>query len=460
MGVNVDSEDARKLFQEYGAEIDEVTNYVKIPEFLVNEEIKKVPNNFSLYGPNGQFSIEIGKDTICFSTQGAPTKIVDEKNPLLTRDASLEDLRKFIKIVDSLEYISSSHLDLWPVDTPYITLHCHAIKEWVKYSQKPFGMGCRGKFMSNDLMHLVSLIVGSRDELINNPRLIGFFNPISPLTLPRVLLGGLFVFAQHKQPLIIAPAASGGLNAPITLAGLLTQTNAEVLSSIVLTQLINPGTPVLYGTVNTPIDPRSGNVAWGSIETSLITIASAQLATFYDIPSRASGSITNSNTFDMQNGYEKFNTLSAAAYAGINYITCAGTYECGLASSLELLTIDNELAGMVSRGLNGIDVNEDTIALDQIKSAVINNNRDSLFLGMRHTAENIKKELYIPKLSERGTRNSWLKKGAQDIFSKAQSRVEHILKNHKEYEMNPILEKKIDNYIIEVKKRNFNEYKI
>ena len=424
------------------------------------EEIKKVPDNFSLYGPDGQFSIEIGKNNICFSTQGAPTKIVDEKNPLLTRDASLEDLRKFIKIVDSLEYISSSHLDLWPVDIPYVTLHCYAIKEWVKNSHKPFGMGCRGKIMSNDLMHLVSLIVDGKDELKSKPRLIGFFNPISPLTLPRVLLGGLFVFAQHKQPLIIAPAASGGLNAPITLAGLLTQTNAEVLSSIVLTQLINPGAPVLYGTVNTPIDPRTGNVAWGSIETSLITIASAQLATFYDIPSRASGSITNSNTFDMQNGYEKFNTLSAAAYAGINYITCAGTYECGLASSLELLTIDNELAGMVSRGLNGIDVNEDTLALNQIKSAVINNNRDSLFLGMRHTAENIKKELYIPKLSERGTRNSWLKKGAQDIFSKAQSRVEHILKNHKEYEMNPILEKKIDNYIVEVKKRNFNEYKI
>ena len=204
VGVNVDSEEARKLYQDYGAEIDEVTNYVKIPESLVNEEIKNVPDSFSLYGPDGQFSIEIGKNNISFSTQGAPTKIVDEKNLILTRDASLEDLKKFIKIVDSLEYISSSHLDLWPVDIPYITLHCHAIKEWVKNSQKPFGMGCRGKFMSNDLMHLVSLIVGGRDELINNPRLIGFFNPISPLTLPRVLLGGLFVSAQHKQPLIIS----------------------------------------------------------------------------------------------------------------------------------------------------------------------------------------------------------------------------------------------------------------
>lgn len=458
MGVNVDSEEARKLFQDYGAEIDDKTKYVKIPESLINEELKTVPEAFSLYGPDGQFSIKIGRDNVNFTTQGAPTKFVDEKNPLLTRDASLEDLRKFIKIVDSLEYISSSHLDVWPVDIPYITLHCHAIKEWVKNSHKPFGMGCRGTIMSKDLMHLVSLIVDGKDDLINNPRLIGFFNPISPLTLPRVLLGGLFVFAQHKQPLIIAPSASGGLNAPITLAGLLTQTNAEVLSSIVLTQLINPGAPVLYGTVNTPIDPRTGVVAWGSVETSLITIASAQLARFYSIPSRASGSITNSNTFDMQNGFEKFNTLSAAAYAGINYITCAGTYECGLASSFELLIIDNELAGIVSRGLNGIEVNENTIALDKIKSVVTNKSSGSSFLGMRHTAENIRKELYIPKLSERGTRNSWLKKGAQNIFDKAQINVQKILENHKELVIDPNLEAKIDEYIKYVEKRNTNEY--
>jgi trimethylamine--corrinoid protein Co-methyltransferase len=460
VGVNVDSEEACKLFQEYGAKIDDKTNRVKIPASLVEEELKKVPNSFSLYGPDGQFSINVGGDNINFSTQGAPTKIFDEKNPNLTRDASLKDFRNYIKIVDSLEYISSSHLDLWPVDIPYITLHCHAMKEWLKNSNKPFGMGCRGKIMSNDLMHLASLIVNGKDELIKNPRLIGFFNPLSPLTLPKVLLGGLFVFARNKQPLIIAPAASGGLNAPITLAGLLTQTNAEVISSVILTQLINPGAPVLYGTVNSPIDPRTGVVAWGSIETSLITIASAQLARFYNIPSRASGCITNSNTFDMQDGFEKFNTLSAAAYAGINYITCAGTYECGLASSLELLTIDNELAGIVSRGLKGIEVNEDTIAVDQIKSIVTNNNPGSLFLGIRHTKENVKRELYIPELCERGTRNSWLKKGAQDIFDKAQSKVEQILKNHKEYEMEPILEKKIDEYIIEVKRRNINEYKI
>ncbi len=258
--------------------------------------------------------------------------------------------------------------------------------------------------------------------------------------------------------MIIAPSASGGLNAPITLAGLLTQTNAEVLSSIILTQLINPGTPVLYGTVNTPLDPRTANVAWGAIETSLITVASAQLAKFYDIPSRASGCITNSNIFDMQNGFERFNTLSAAAYAGINYITCAGTYECGLASSLELAVIDNELAGIVSRALKGIEVSEDTIALKQIKSVVLGEKKGLLFLGLKHTARNIKNELFIPSLSERNSRNTWIKKGALDLINKAQKKIQEILKSHKPIVLDPGLENKIDEFIKKVEIRNINEY--
>lgn len=458
IGIRVDSEDARRIFLDNGAEIDNNTQLVKIPEYLVNQQLNKVPDSFFLYGRDEKVKVEINTDNIHFATQGAPTKIYDNQNPLKTRDASLKDFIKFLTIVDSLEYISCSHLDLWPVDIPYVSLHCHAIKEWAKNSSKPFGMGCRGEIMSEDLMNLVSIIIESRESLIKKPRLIGFFNPLSPLTLPKVLLGGLITFARYKQPLIVAPAASGGLNAPITLAGLLTQTNAEVLSTIILTQLITPHTPVLYGTVNTPIDPRTGNVAWGSIETSLITIASAQLAQFYNIPSRASGCITNSNCFDMQNGLERFNTLSAAAYAGINYVTCAGTYECGLASSLELLAIDNELAGMVSRGREGIKVTRDTIAYDEIKTIMEGLHKGKHFLGLRHTAKNVKSELYIPVLSERNTRNTWLKNGAADMFEKARVKIQEILKTQETYKLPASIENDIEQYIKKVEERNINEY--
>jgi len=458
IGIYVDSEEACDLFCNHGANVDNKTKLVKIPEKIIYEQLKTVPNSFSLFGPDEEIKIEVNTRNLHFATQGAPTKILDEENLLKTRDATLRDFIKFQKIVDSLEYISSSHLDLWPVDIPYITLHCHAIKEWAKNSRKPFGIGCRGRIMSEDLMHLLSIIVNDKEELIKKPRIIGFFNPLSPLTLPKVLLGGLFVFAQYKQPLIIAPAASGGLNAPITLAGLLTQTNAEVLASIILTQLINPGAPVLYGTVNTPIDPRTGNVTWGSIETSLITTACAQLARFYGIPSRASGCITNSNCFDMQNGFERFNTLSTAAYAGINYITCAGTYECGLASSLELLAIDNELAGMVSRGIRGIEVNRDTIAFNEINTVMKGLHEGSHFLGLRHTAENVKKELFVPVLSERNSRNTWLKKGAVDIFKKARIKTRELLDTHESYALPTSIEQEIDKYIKKVEERNINEY--
>ncbi len=458
IGVHIDSEEICKLLRSNGVELDTKNNYVKFPESLIVDSLKTVPNSFFLHGPDEKFKVSINTKSTIFSTQGAPTKLYDQNNPNKPRDALLSDFIKFLKIVNSLEHISCSHLDLWPTDVPYSTLHCVTIKEWLKNSQKPFGIGCRGKIMSKDLMELLSIIVGGEEQIIKNPRLIGFFNPISPLTLPRVLLGGLGVFARYKQPLIIAPSASGGLNAPVTLAGLLTQTNAEVLSSIVITQLINPGTPVLYGTVNTPIDPRTGNVAWGSIETSLITIACAQLARFYDIPSRASGSITNSNILDMQNGFERFNTLSAAAYAGINYITCAGTYECGLASSLELLIVDNELAGMVTRGLKGIDVNKNMIALNEIESVVSRENESLYFLGLKHTSKNIKKELFIPNLSERSSRKTWIKKGSHDIIFKAQHKIQEILKNHVSKILDPELEKKIDKYIAKVKARNTNDY--
>jgi trimethylamine--corrinoid protein Co-methyltransferase len=160
----------------------------------------------------------------------------------------------------------------------------------------------------------------------------------------------------------------------------------------------------------------------------------------------------------MQNGFERFNTLSSAAYAGINYITCAGTYECGLASSLELLVIDNELAGMVSRALKGIDVDKNTIALDEIKSVISSEKKGLLFLGLQHTAKNIKKELFIPSLSERSSRNTWIKKGALDIIDKAQKIIRKILESHKSKVLTPEIEKKIKNYIKEVEVRNLNEY--
>ena len=389
VGIRVDSEEARAFLKEKGAIVDDMAKeQVKFPEWMIKKNLSKVPKTFSLWGPDGSYKMTIDTESVHFGTFGAAVNIHDPTKKKKIRKTTLQDTIDHIKVSNALENIDCSHMDVWPSDVPFTELHCHTIKGWVNNSYKPYGMSCFGKVASQDMINLVSIIVGDLDELIKRPRLIGVFNPTSPLLLEKIQLNGLFVFAENKQPLLISAAASAGSTAPVTLAGVLTQTNMEVLSAIILAQLINPGTPVLYGSTNTIMDPITGNIAYGAIEMSLLTIAAAQLARFYQIPSKGSGALTDSKAFEMQNGVERFMGLSAAVNAGHNYITCAGTYESSLSEALELLVIDNEFIGMLKRGKSGIEINDTTIANEEITN-IFNLNKN--YLGTKHSVKNTRK---------------------------------------------------------------------
>ena len=457
VGIMVDSPEARALLKENGAIVDDNSKdiWVKFPEELVKEQLKHVPDSFTLWGPDGSFSFTVDTKTTQFATVGTPVKIYDPESKRGVRKTIMEDTIKQIRIVDSLKNIMCSHVDVWPNDVPFLELHCHAIKAWAENSRKPYGLGCYGGLASQDMMNLTSIIVEGDEELIKHPRLVGFFNPTSPLMLTRIMLNGLFVWAKYKQPTIIAPAASAGSTAPVTLAGLITQTNMEILSSITLTQLINKGAPIFYSTMSTPMDPQTGNVAWGSIETGLISSAFAQLGRFYNIPSRGPGAVTESKVFDIQNGYERFMTLLCAANSGVNYITCAGTYESSLSEALELLVIDDELIDIIKRGMEGVRVNEDTIAMEEIKKIVTTTRN---FLGTKHSVKNIRKELFVPKLADRDRRGTWKKRGAKDIIQNANEKVEEILQKQRGPGLAPDVEKKLAEYTKKVASRTMDDY--
>jgi trimethylamine--corrinoid protein Co-methyltransferase len=456
IGVKVESEDARNLLKDHGATIENETNFVRFPKSLIKEQLTKVPDSFKLWGPDGSFHFEVNTTSTKFATVGTPVKINDPSNKNKVRKSLLSDTISQIRIVDNLENIMCSHVDVWPNDVPYLETHYHAIRAWAENSYKPYGLGCLGRLASQDMMDLTSLIVGSEEELKHKPRLIGFFNPTSPLILTKIMINGLFVFANYNQPVIIAPAASAGSTAPVTLAGLLTQANMEVLSSIVLTQLIKAGTPVFYSTMSAPMDPPTGNVAWGSVETGLITAGVAQLGRFYNIPSRGPGSVTESKCFDIQNGFERFMTLFYAASAGINYITCAGTYESSLAEALELLVIDNELINIVKRGIEGINVNEETLAVNEIKKVATEGKN---FLMLKHTAKNTRKEIFVPKLVNRDKRGIWLRNGGKDMIENAKERVDIILEQQKGPGIPLEVDKKLKEYFRVISSRTMDEFR-
>ena len=459
VGIKFDSEDVQNLFKEYGAEIDPDTNFVKIPESLIKEQFKHVPKSFKLYGPDGSFNFEVNTTSTKFATIGTPVKIYDSSTKSGLRKVVLKDNIDQIRVIDSLENILCSHVDIWPSDIKFTAVHAYCIDVWAKNTRKPYGLGCLGKIVSQDVINMGEIIVGTKEELKKNPRFVGFMNPSSPLQIPKLMTNGYAIFAKYKQPTIVASEALTGATAPVTLAGLITQTNAEIIGGITLGQLFNPGAPVFFGTVSNTTDMRSGNSAIGAIETGLITAGIAQLARFYNIPSRGPGGTTDSKTFDIQNGFERLQTLMLAAQAGINYITCAGTYEATLVEALELLVIDDELCNLVLRALEGVNVNEDTIGIDVIKKVATSNKKGANFLSEPHTRKYMKKELYIPKLIDRNRRATWRKKGAKDIIERATERVNEILGTFKPPEFSSEVESKLKEYIKMVEERPFNYYK-
>jgi trimethylamine--corrinoid protein Co-methyltransferase len=458
VGIKIDDENARGIFKDHGAEIDNYDNFVKIPESLVNEKLKQVPDSFKLFGPDGTYSVDISTESIHFAPIGAAVKMYDSSHKNQIRKSNLNDNVKQIRLVDQLEHLSCSQIDFWPGDVKYTTIHAVCIYNWAKNSHKPYGHGCFGRTVSEDSIKMSAIIAGGEEEIIKQPRLFGIFNPTSPLHLPKIMTNGLEVFAKYKQPTVIAPEALAGTSAPVTLAGLLTQTNAEILSGIVLSQLYNPSTPVFYGSVSHVTDMRTGNSAIGSIETGLITAGIAQLAKYYNIPSRGLGSVTDSKCLDIQNGIERFNTLLFAALSGINFITCAGTYEATLSGALELTLIDNEIIGMIKRAIKGVDINEDTIGMRTIEKVTKSKTKGTTFLSEKHTRDFMKKELYIPLLMDRNRRATWKKKGSKDLINIAAEKVNEILNNITEYKLPKDVEDELKEYMQSVEKRTYDDY--
>jgi len=458
VGIKIDDDKTRRLFHEYGAEVDNNNNFVKIPESLIKEKLKQTPSSFRLFGPDGTYNIEISTNNIHFAPIGAAVKIFDPSSTNNIRKSILKDTVKQLRIVDQLDHLSCSQIDFWPGDVKYTTIHAVCIYNWAKNSHKPYGHGCFGRTVSEDSIKMTAIIAGGEEEIIKHPRLFGIFNPTSPLHLPKIMTNGLDVFAKYKQPTVIAPEALAGTSAPITIAGLLTQTNAEILSGIVLAQLYNPGTPVFYGSVSHITDMRTGNSAIGSIETGLITAGIAQLANFYKIPSRALGGVTDSKCLDLQNGIERFQTLMFAALSGINFITFAGTYEATLAGALELTIIDNEIAGMIKRALQGINVNDATIGLQSIENVTKSKIKGTSFLSEKHTRDFMKREIFIPQLMDRNRRTTWRKKGSKDLVKIAAEKIRDLLQNYNEYELPKDIDEELKNYMKVIDKRTYDDY--
>ncbi|MBN1667063.1 MAG: trimethylamine methyltransferase family protein [Anaerolineales bacterium] len=455
VGIKVTYPTARELFRQAGAQVDEESQAVRLPEPLVQWAIQQAPKEFFLHGLDPAFRLQIGGDqqSPVFAGLGTPTRIIDLETQEV-RPATYRDVLDHIILISACEHIHNSQMDVWPDDIPMTTIHTEAIWGWTHHSQKSFGMGCYGYLPTWDMMRMMALAVGGKDELRQRPRFFAICSVVSPLQMDQAQVEGLLICAEYGQPVTLAPEAIAGATAPVTLAGLLVQENAAILAHITLAQIFRPGTPVLYGTVSTVSNMRYGNVALGAPETGLITAASAQMARHYGLPIRSVGGATEAKRPDLQAGFERMGTLLPAVLAGVNLITCAGTLDGTLLEDHALLLLDDEICGATLRLARGIEVNPETLAVDLIKQIGFSGN----YLAEMHTASRFRQELFIPKYLSREPYGTWEKQGSQLALDNARERARQILAEHQPRQLDSGLEHALAEFRQQVAQRDLNDF--
>ena len=304
---------------------------------------------------------------------------------------------------------------------------------------------------TKETIEMASILRGGREALTKTPTLLGFMNPVSPMQLSKELMEGAILYAQHNQPMIYAPEALAGATAPATLAGLTVQQNAEVLSGIMVSQLAKPGAPVLYGTVSAAMDMKTGATSLGGPEVGILNVAAAQLARYYNLPCRGTGGNTDSKTVDAQAFMETSTSMMMAGLAGMNFIyDAAGSLEGSITMSLEKIVIDNELAGMVTRTLEGMKVTDETLAVDEICKV----GPAASYLSTPFTLKMFRKEHFIPSLMDRRSREAWSRDGGRTVLDSAKEKVKRILKEHTPEPIDKGVASDIDKFIKKIAKEH------
>jgi trimethylamine--corrinoid protein Co-methyltransferase len=329
-----------------------------------------------------------------------------------------------------------------------------AIRSWARHCTKSFGMGAYGVMATTDMMEMVAMVMGGKEQLRARHPFCGIVSIESPLSTSQMQLEGMMILGGCHAPAIVSPEAMAGTTAPATLAGLLQQHNTEIISHVVMSQVANPGCPVIYGSVSTIADMKTGTPALGSIETGLVSAASAQLGHFYGLPVRAVAGATDAKVPDVQCGFERAQSMLMAAMAGVNYITCVGTLESTNLGAHEMAVIDNEIIGRVEQALKGIHVDDTLLALDDIQSTGPGGN----YLTAPMTLQYFRKEHFIPKLSDRTSIEAWKSGGKKNIVDHAAAEVKRLLDEHQRRQLDPKLTAELDVYVEVVRKRSLEDF--
>jgi len=443
-GVRIGCQEGFDLLREGGCKTE--GDVVHFPPHLVEWAINSAPSQVLLWNRLGNKKLALGGRNTYFGLGPTLLNMIDLETGK-RRVFKREDTAKAAKVADALPNIDWV-MGLGTIsDVPPQYSDRFEFEAMVKNTSKPIVIWNYTKEGLKDSMEMASAVVGGKENLLKRPFLISYAEPISPLTGDRAATEKLLLAAEYGIPIIHTPCIQSGASAPVTLAGALVSANAENLSSLVIAQLKRKGTAFLMGGVITIMDMRDAQMSYGAPELSLALSGFTDIAHYYGVPTWGTAGCSDSKLPDEQAAVEATFSSLFSMLSGANLVHDVGYLESGKTGALEMIVMVDEILGYIRRITRGIEVNEETLAIDAIEEV----GPGGHFLTHSHTLRNFRKELWQPDLSDRQSWSKWVEGGKKRMEDRTREKTQLILKTHTPAPLSSQAEEKIQEVINRLK---------
>jgi trimethylamine--corrinoid protein Co-methyltransferase len=426
VGMRVHSRNARAILKEAGALVDENSPDVKFPKDLVRSLVSKAPQRVVLAGRTKEFDLPLDGTHNYYTTDGCGIAVWDS-GKRSRRKPILEDIRRTAVISDYLPYLSIYEPMVVASDLPEKVHVVHGMKVSMENTEKHLlSESTTTVEEARAQVKMAAEVVGGLEELKKRHYISAMLCTMSPMMLDGTATDAAMVWAENHVPIHITGMAQAGISGPVTTAGDLVVNHAETLAVVCIMQAHAPGTPVLYGSVLSSMDPRTGSYMGGAPESTLLCSGAVQMARYCKLPNSVGGLGSGAKIPGVQASLENMSMAMDCARIGGEVVNGLGVPDGSTLLSYEQLLLDHEIVRIAIKIFRGFKVDQEALAVDLIKKVGIGGS----FLSQMHTLKHMK-DLMIPMLWDTDPYDMWVSKGSRDPMAVALEKTDWILKNHK-----------------------------